>query len=306
MRRPAGEAGRGQADVPGHGRDLTGPPRRDQSFARIEGRARGTAVASQALGSIAGGALGALSLRLPVLASLVTLVLAAITARGFPSPSRPRSERAPWRVRAQLRHAWALLRRLGELRRASSIFALLGALQWAGFWLLQPQLVERGMTAMEIGAIAAAVLTMVFAASRFVDRVIERALTHVPRLAALGTACALASLAIGRGSWTLVMFAAISWFEVLMSTAITMRSLAAAPARLAATVLSLMMAARRIVYALLMLGVGELTVRYGVASAAGALAGLSALTLVLLAGGSRQASSAPRSAPDAAPLPPRG
>ncbi len=76
-----------------------------------------------------------------------------------------------------------------------------------------------------------------------------------------------------------------SGFEVLMSTAITMRSLAAAPARLAATVLSLMMAARRIVYALLMLGVGERTVRYGVASAARALAGLSALTLVLLAGG---------------------
>lgn len=281
-------------------------PRRDAIFARTDSRARGTAVASQALGSVVGGALGAISLRVPVLASVVTSVLAAAAAIGFPGPSPTAPPRGPKRTRRQLRRAWGVLRDGGQLRRASLTFVVLGAVQWAGFWLLQPLLIEHGVAPVHFGTVLAALLAVVFVASHGIDGVMRRVPRRVLGLAAVGTACALGLVAAGGSLWTLPLFAAISWFEVLMTTAVTMTTLAVVPREQTATVLSLMTAARRTAYALLMLGVGELATRGSVSVAAAALAAVSMLICVIAVHQRRRARSGPEAdSPSAAPIPKR-
>jgi MFS family permease len=258
------------------------PPRRDAIFARTESRARGTAAASQAVGSLVGGVVGATSLRLPVLLSAATLVLAATTALGLPRPSVRASPPAPMRAGWQVRQAWAVLREHVELRQASATFVLLGALQWAGFWLLQPLLLEHEVASIHFGTILAGVLTIVFVASRTIGWVIDRAADRIFGLAALGTACALGLVAAGNDLWVLPLFASISWLEVLMSTAVTTRTLALAPPGQTATVLSVMTAVRRTVYASLMLVVGELVARGDIPIAAATLACLSMLVCAIV------------------------
>lgn len=258
------------------------PPRRDAIFARTESRARGTAAASQAVGSLVGGVVGSASLRLPVLLSAATLVLAAATALGFPRPAARASPPAPMRTGWQVRRAWVVLREHVELRRASAAFVLLGALQWAGFWLLQPLLIEHEVASIHFGTTLAGVLTLVFVASRTIGWVIDRAADRIFGLAALGTACALGLVAAGNDLWVLPLFAAISWLEVLMSTAVTTSTLALVAPGQTATVLSVMMAVRRTVYATLMLVVGELVARGDVPIAATTLACLSMLVCAIV------------------------
>ncbi|WP_428263615.1 MFS transporter [Haliangium sp.] len=245
---------------------------REREYVTIEAGTRGLGRAFQSLGNLAGGALGSLALRLPLVCTAASFAAAAVVMiTGIEPGERGRNRPGVARIIADSAQA---LRRDRTLRWLIAYFALMGATMFSGYWLLQPLLRENGLSVFEMGLVFSALGVAVLLGSRVTPALARRSRAATLRALLVVAALALVLAAAPVGLWVVPVFALFSLLELLAATMVSAEVLARAPAGRSATLLSAMSMARRLVYAAVIAAVGVVTDAAGTGVALLGLGGL--------------------------------
>lgn len=125
---------------------------RESDYREHEGRAWSYRLASMGVGSLVGGAAAEVSLRLPVLLTLLGSAAALVVAFTFREPPHHRSTRERQSV-AHMRHAASVVWASGPLRYLVLYSGFMGAAMLTGFKFSQPYMHQAGVDLKFFGAI---------------------------------------------------------------------------------------------------------------------------------------------------------
>lgn len=255
---------------------------REQDFNKVEGKARGLTQLSQAVGNIAGGFIGSISLGLTFFATGLSTLIASLIGISFSKTKIELPNEEKNNYFQIIKESIHIVKSNERILWLTLFYAVFNSLVFATIWFSQPYLQLLNIPVVYFGFIFA--LFSLFSAwcstltSKFESWLKDNIFI------AIGILAVLVMIILGTfpNVFIIPLFSLFGVLTVVSQTLVSSKTLALIPAKRAATVLSFQSLLRRFVYALFIPFLGMLSDRFGIRIALQSNAILLAILLLVL------------------------